>query len=224
VEAALQGKRFVSRRLTGIIPPDAEDRQDSDGFGSGDVPASSAAALPREMDIPRRHEVQFCANDECFLGGFAYFVEAALKAGKTAIVSATEPHRVSLLARLRAQGLDIGTAIGQRRYISVDCADMLAKLMAGGMPDRDRFLKVVPALLASAALANGSLPPIALCWEGMSLLWARGEVEGALRLEELGSEVVKMYDVEILCRYPSISLFSQEDARRIRAAHTAART
>jgi len=49
-------------------------------------------------------------------------------------------------------------------------------------------------------------------------------VEAAIRLEQLGSELVEMHDVEILCGYPSIGLFSAEDARRICAAHTAART
>jgi len=225
VEAALQGKRFVSRRLKGIVPAEAEETRAPVGLAGSDVLASSAAALPRERDITRRHEVQFYADDESLLNGFAHFIDTALKAGKTTIVVATEPHRAALLARLQARGLDVATAIGQGRYISVDCADMPAKLMVGGVPDRDRFLSVVPALLAAAApTAKGSPPPIALCGEGMSLLWARGAVEAAIRLEQLGSELVEMHDVEILCGYPSIGLFSAEDARRICAAHTAART
>lgn len=224
VEAALQGKRFVSRRLKGIVPAEAKETPAPIGLGGSDDLASSAASLPRKTDITRRHEVQFFADDECLLDGFAHFIETALKAGKTAIVSATEPHRAALFARLQAQGVDIVAAIAQGRYIAVDCADLLARLTADGLPDRDQLLRVVRALLASMAPGQASPPPIALCGEGTSLLWARGEIEAALRLEQLCSELVEMYDLEMLCAFPSISLFSEEDARRICAAHTAART
>ena len=44
-------------------------------------------------------------------------MEAALEAGNAVIVIATEPHRTSLIQRLRAHGADVVTAIEQRRYI-----------------------------------------------------------------------------------------------------------
>ena len=60
---------------------------------------------------------------------FTQFIGAALKAGNAAIVVATESHRDSLLPRLQAYGLDIGAAIEQGRYISLDAADTLSTFM-----------------------------------------------------------------------------------------------
>ena len=51
------------------------------------------------------------------------------------IVVATESHRDGLLPRLQAYGLDIGAAIEQGRYISLDAAETLSKFMVNGLPD-----------------------------------------------------------------------------------------
>ena len=59
------------------------------------------------------------------------------------IVVATESHRDSLLPRLQAHGLDIGAAIKQGRYISLDAADTLSTFMVNDQPDPVRFLKVL---------------------------------------------------------------------------------
>ena len=48
------------------------------------------------------------------------FIAAALNAGNAVIVVAIESHHDSLLLRLQAHGLDIGAAIEQGRYISLD--------------------------------------------------------------------------------------------------------
>ena len=72
------------------------------------------------MEITHRHEVGFYSDDASLLDGFTQFIGAALKSGSAVIVIATESHRDSLLLRLQAHGLDIGAAIEQGRYISLD--------------------------------------------------------------------------------------------------------
>ena len=57
------------------------------------------------------------------------------------IVVATESHRDRLLPRLQAHGLDIGAAIEQGRYISLDAADALSTFMVNDQPDPVRFSK-----------------------------------------------------------------------------------
>ena len=51
------------------------------------------------------------------------------------IVVATESHRDSLLPRLQADGVDIGAAIEEGRYISLDAADALSTFMVNDLPD-----------------------------------------------------------------------------------------
>jgi len=228
VEAALQGKRFVSRRLKGIVPVEANETPAPAVLAGSDVLASSAAALPRRMDITHRHEVQFYADDESRVRGFMHFIAAALKAGNSAIVLATESHRNALFTSLRMQGLDIAAAIEQGRYISVDNGEILGSFMVGGLPDRDRFLGVIGDLVTSAAThARGPHPHVVLCGECAPLLWARGEGEAAVRLEQLASEAAEVHDVAILCGYRSKRFYSEEDNdifRRVCAQHSVVHT
>jgi hypothetical protein len=90
----------------------------------------------------RKHQrpKAFEANDRCLLDDLTQFVGAALKAGNTAIVVATESHRDNLLTRVQAYGSDIGAGIEQGRYISLDAADTLSTFMLNGRPIQFYFL------------------------------------------------------------------------------------
>lgn len=149
----------------------------------------------------------------------------ALRAGNAVIVVATESHRESLLPRLRAQGLDIGAAVDGGRYISLDAADTLSTFMINDLPDPARFFKIVGDLMVSAAkAAKGEHPRVAACGECAALLWGQGNVEAAIREEQLWNEIAKTYDVNILCGYPPRNFQSEEDShifRRICAEHSA---
>jgi hypothetical protein len=104
---------------------------------------------------------------------------------------------------LQAQGLDIGAAIEQGRYISLDAADTLSTFMINEMPDPVRFLEAAGNLIMAAAKsAKGEHPRVAVCGECEPPLWTLGMGEAAIRLEQLWDEIAKTYDVDILCGYP----------------------
>ena len=108
------------------------------------------------------------------------------EAGNAAVVVATESHRNSLLLRLQAHGLDIAAAIEQGRYIALDAADALSTFMINGMPDPVRFLKVFGDLIVTAAkAAKGEQARVAVFGEVCHLLWAQGNAEAAIQVEEL---------------------------------------
>jgi DNA-binding NarL/FixJ family response regulator len=200
VKAVLRGEKFVGSRFAG-----------QGFFATSDVQASGSTrddkilrALQRQdAQIARRHEAGFYSDDASLLDGFTQFVGAALKAGNSAIVVATESHRDGLLPRLQAYGLDIGAAIEQGRYISLDAAEMLSTCMVNGMPDPIRFFNVADDLLLNAAkAAKGENPRVMVCGEGVALLWVHGNPEAAIRLEHLWNEILKSYDVDVFCGYP----------------------
>ena len=200
VKAVLRGGRFVGSRFVG-----------HDFFATSDVQAPGNArgdkilrALQgQDVQIAGRHEAGFYSDDASLLDGFTQFVGAALKAGDSAIVVATESHRGSLPPRLRAEGLDIAAAIEQGRYISLDAAETLSTFMVDGMPDPVRFFNVADDLLLNAAkAAKGETSRVAACGEGAPLLWVQGNPEAAIRLEHLWNEIVKSYDVDVFCGYP----------------------
>ena len=198
LEAVLQGKQFVSANLTDSASGDAEIKRIAEDHHR------KRLGLPLVSRVEtRHHEVGFYSDDASLLNGFTHFIEAALKAGSAVIVVATEVHRGSLLQRLQANGLDMGTTIEQGRYISLDAAETLSTLMTNDRPDPVRFEKVVGDLvMAAAKAAIGTRPHVAACGECAPLLWSQGNVDAAIRVEHLWDEIARRYDVDILCGYP----------------------
>jgi DNA-binding NarL/FixJ family response regulator len=222
VESVLKGKRFVSASLAGNYLTDSKDVHTADHSSGGVV-------LPfptQNVSMARRHEAGFYSDDERFLDDLTQFIGAALKAGNAAIVVATKSRRDSLLPRLQTYGgLDMRAAIEQSRYIALDAADALPTFMRRGMPDSVRFLKVLGNLIATAAeAAKGEQARVAIFGEMCHLLWAQGNAEAAIQLEKLGNQLVKTYDVDILCGYSLSSVQGGMDRRvfeRICAEHSA---
>jgi DNA-binding NarL/FixJ family response regulator len=217
VEAVFQGKRYISSRLKGCTSADTEDTQASDRLGRGDSLAwPSAPALLRTTEIIHGHEAQFYSHDAVFLESVTHVIGAALKTGNVAIVIATKPHRDGLLQGLKAQGVDVDAAIQQGAYVSLDAAETLSTFMVNGWPDADRFLEGFRNLIHSASnAAKAEHPRVAICGEGVALLWAEGKREEAIRLEQLCNILAETYRVDILCAYP-FSLLIQEDEHAFR--------
>ena len=221
VAAVLKGKRFVSASLAGNDLTDLKDEHTAD-HNSGEVVLPFPA---QNVRIARRHEAGFYSDDRFVLDDLTQVIGAALKAGNATIVVATESHRDSLLPRLHAEGLDISAAIEQGRYIALDAADALPTFMFSGLPDPVRFTKVLGDLVATAAkAANREQPRVAIFGEMCHLLWAQGNAEAAIQVEKFGNQLVKTYDVDILCGYSLSSVRGGMDShifQRICAEHSA---
>jgi DNA-binding NarL/FixJ family response regulator len=222
VDAVLKGKRFVSASLAAHGLNGLPDQQTGIRFHRDNVVTFTQ---PRDVESTRRHEALFYSDDACFLDGLTQVIGAALKARNSVIVLTTESHRDSLLPRLHAHGVDISAAIEQGRYLYLDAADMLSTFMVNGLPDPVRFLKIAGDLLLTAAkAAKGEHPRVAACGECAPLLWAQGNTEAAIRLEQLWDKAGKKYDQDILCGYSLASFQSGIGSHvfeKICAEHTA---
>jgi DNA-binding NarL/FixJ family response regulator len=198
VEAVLQDKQFVSEGVKGYDPEEARDRS-----FPAEVPPPDAHSGSRKTEITHCHEVEFYSDEELLLERFGRFVAAALKAGKAAIVIATERHRAGLVQKLQVHGVDVPAAIEAGRYIPLSVADTLSNFMVEDKLDPIRFAKVASDLLSRAAkTVNGEYRRVTACGECAPELWAKGMAEAAIRLEQQWDEVAKTYGVNILCAYP----------------------
>jgi DNA-binding NarL/FixJ family response regulator len=202
IEAVLRGEQFVSSTL--------RDQKLTDAL--------------REK-APHRHEVLFYSDDMVLLDRLVRFVAAALKTGDLAIVVATESHRDRLVQRLKMEGLGVDAAIKEGRYIPIDAVSTLPIFMVNDMPDSARFLEIVGGLIEDAAKAGKrEHPRVAVFGEWVSLLLTQGNAEAAVRLEQLGNQLARTYEVDILCGYPVSSFHGEEDEhvfQSICAEHTA---
>jgi DNA-binding NarL/FixJ family response regulator len=197
VSAVLRRERFVGRRFSGHDFVGASEAMASEEFR-----IKSALALQRNIEVAHRHNVGFYSDDAGLLDDATQFIGAALTAGSSAVVVATEPHRNSLLLRLQGHGSDIAEAIEQGRYIAVDAADALSTFMIHGMLDPVRYLNLFRDVIVRAAkAAKGEQARVAVFGEGVHLLWAQGNAEAAIQVEGICNQLAKAYDVDILCGY-----------------------
>ncbi|MBZ5664424.1 MAG: MEDS domain-containing protein [Acidobacteriia bacterium] len=152
------------------------------------------------------HTVRFYADDSFLLDELSRFIGSALVAGDAAIVIATKAHRDALTHRLHSRGFDVSRAIEQGRYIALDAAETLAEFMLDGWPDAALFTQTIGGLQTVAAAAlDGRNPHIAAFGEMVALLWAQGNPEAAIRLEQLWNDAAQVYPMSLWCAYPMSS-------------------
>jgi DNA-binding NarL/FixJ family response regulator len=206
VDAVCQGGQFVSSGISGHGCNEATDLQVRD---SRMAEAFPSLALKKGA-IERSHSAEFYSDDSSFVVGFARFIETALNAGNTVIAVVTESHLNSLCQTLQARGSNLGAAIEQQRFIGLDVADILSTFMLNDLPDPVRFFKVVGDLIASQA-AGVENTRVAICGECGSTLWAQGNADGAIQVEQLCNQLTKRYGMNVLCGFSLSSFYREED-------------
>jgi PAS domain S-box-containing protein len=180
------------------------------------------APLPDpERSKARGHSVQFYEDDAFLLHGLSAFIGGAVAAGESALVVATEAHRDGLAKRLAKQGIDLSRP--QSRVVVLDAAETLDKFMVDGSPDPSRFDEVVGGLVQRLAQGNGTPHRVAAFGEMVALLWAAGNTEAAIKLEQLWNRLAERYAFQLHCAYP-LNLFKQaadtEAVAKICAEHS----
>ena len=151
----------------------------------------------------RAHAVQFYEHDAFLIELLSRFVGASLVTGDAAIVIATPRHRDALAERLRLRGFDLTIPRGQRRYVPLDAVATLARFMRGGLPDAVLFNELMgPVVEDVRDAARGGRGRIAAFGEMVALLWADGNIEAALQLEELWNRLAEVYSFSLCCAYP----------------------
>jgi PAS domain S-box-containing protein len=171
------------------------------------------------------HTVQFYAEDQSLITALTRLVSTALGTGSSAIVIATKPHREALSRALQARGLDATTPVRQGRFILLDAAETLAKFTVDGSPDAALFTELIGGCLAQAqAASHGGNSRVVAFGEMVSLLWAQGKPDAAIRLEQLWNDLAKTHSFSLRCAYPIGTFARAEDSEpflKICAEHSA---
>jgi DNA-binding NarL/FixJ family response regulator len=159
---------------------------------------------------------------------FARFVADALCDGRAVIGCLSSSERSQALrARIAAlaPGLDLDLLIDSGRYTCVSVADLLAGLLVDGRIDDSRFYdQAIPMLLRAAQAASSADGTRGISGFGDTTreLWRAGQIEAAIRLEQLWDEMSRTFNLDLLCGYPLVA----DDARTaafdaLCAAHSA---
>ena len=196
LEAIIRGGRFVSGGLERIA--------------RGDSLAS------------HRHDVVFCSSDAVLIGAFSRFIAGALHEGSAVVGVVTAAHERSLQSSLEASGVDVALAIRHERYLPVNVSELLAKATVNGCPEPLRYLDAAGDLLTDVTRrATDHHARVAVCGEGVSILWSQGHIEAAIQLEHLWDKIAMTRQMNMLCTYPLAARDESVPAvRRLCAEHT----
>src|SRR5438270_967768 len=163
----------------------------------GTIRAVALPVRPRTATEPR-HFVEFYDNETDLVDGVARFLGDGLTDGEVAIVVATPDHRAAIDTAMGASGIDLLTSHAEGRYLAVDADDLMLTFIRDGRPEAGQFHTAVGGLIARVRRQGR---PVRVFGEMVALLWAEGQVTGAIELEELWNELGAKNDFLLLCVY-----------------------
>jgi CheY-like chemotaxis protein len=154
------------------------------------------------------HAMQLHGDLESFLDGLAAFFDLALRRGDATCVIATEDVREGVGSRLRAAGWDIGGPSGHKRYLAVDAADAVNRVIRNGMPDINVVAEIASELdQYRREVGDGPSPRLTLFGNLAGSLMANGNPMAAIALENHWNALTRDLPFFTLCGY-STSCFN----------------
>ena len=159
-----------------------------------------------------KHAVQVYADDDFLLEVLGRYVAEALGAGNAAVVIATSPHWTGLERRLQALGIDRRKALDEGRYIFLDAREILTRIASAGILHESKFAELIDGVLQDVRNASGAQPRhVVIFGEVVALLWAEGNREQAIHLEQLWNRLAQKNRFSLLCAYPASSFDGDPD-------------
>jgi signal transduction histidine kinase len=181
---------------------------------------STVAASRMAAPMNDGHLVQYYEKEGFLYDRVTDFMSDGLRGSDAAVLIATRAHRDGVESRLFRKGVDLTQLTAGGRYHALDAQDTLSRFMVDGTPDPVRFANAVGPVIRSAR--SGDRRVLAF-GEMVALLWAEGNREAAIRLEELWNDLARRETFALLCAYPMSHFDEAEHAKpfaEINAAHT----
>jgi MEDS: MEthanogen/methylotroph, DcmR Sensory domain len=147
------------------------------------------------------HIVQLYQDQDFLDRAVCRFAGAAVANGEGLLLASTPDHWDAFCPILEAEGVDVEAAQDRGQLTVIDADECLFRFMRGGMPDRETFLGLAADIVGQAR-AEGHYPRVRWWGEMVNVLWARGNVEASMELEDLFDQyVAKGDDVAIACSF-----------------------
>ena len=168
--------------------------------------------------LPFEHVCQLFDSDESRADAVAAFVAAGLRSGDYVIAVARPGTWAAVAARLEAAGFSVQDETAQGRLAVSDAHATLAQICPRGRLNPFAFNELIGAAVRPAAGRR-----IRGWGEMVDILAGRGDLEGALELEELWNRVGEMVPFTLMCSYTAAHFVPASAHRGLRAlclAHT----
>ena len=146
------------------------------------------------------HAVLFYDDATHAVDRLADYAAEGLTRGEAVVAVLTPAHTDALAIALRLRRIEADVARGEGRLVLLDAATTLGTFLVDGTPDRVLLAAGVGAVVGGLA---GGGRRVRVAGEMVALLWADGEVAGALALETAWNEMADDLGYALLCPYPS---------------------
>ena len=173
------------------------------GMDGASIDRGTAAAA-------RRHAVQFYEGEEFLHRAVAEHLAGALAEGGQAVAIAARDRHESLLGALEARGIRTSSRISAGELCLLDAEELLSELTDSGGLSWQRLEALVAPIL-DRGRANAS-PGTRAYGEMVDILWARGQKDDALALEEMWNRLAGERDLSLLCAYAMGNFSTAGDA------------
>ena len=149
------------------------------------------------------HAVHFYEDDVDLTAHIMAYIDSGMSAGSSVIVIARAP----FLEQLKHRWLPLHAD----RFISLDAAETLSKLLRNGRLDRERFMRIVGTLVTEVAARTRH---VYIFGEMVAILWGDQKYDAALELEELWNELGSRVPMTLLFAYPAAAFEENQIGHR----------
>lgn len=151
------------------------------------------AVLDRRHD-DLHHTVHFYEHEHELVASVTRYLSDGIRRGEVAIVIATAEHRAAFGEELARLGL------ADAPLIALDAAETLAGFMIDGRVDAASFEATVGAFVRDRSKSGETVRAFG---EMVALLWAEGNVTGAIELEDAWNGLLRDVSFSLYCAYPT---------------------
>jgi PAS domain S-box-containing protein len=173
--------------------------------------AAADSESNKRSPVMHDHIVQFYESEGRLSEAVTRFIEGGLERGNSIVTIATPEHHRAFTRSLRMRGRDLESAIRNGQLTQLDAEETLSKFMPGSVPDEKLFIENIGSIVTTAQTRRKDLAVLAY-GEMVDILWRKGQLEAAIRLEELWNDLVRTHSFTLFCAY-TINGFYKESHR-----------
>src|SRR6476661_2124001 len=178
---------------------------------------ANSASRRRRTELARElaghgHSAQFYEDDRYLIETVVDFFAAGLVDGQCAVAFVSRGHGEMITAGLHEKGFDVDRTRTNGQLILLDVHELLASFMVGTTPDAARFRHALEGVLGShTRFGDGARErrPVLAFSELVDVLCRQGNIDAAIRVEELWNELAESYTFAMLCAY-DLGTFSED--------------
>jgi hypothetical protein len=146
------------------------------------------------------HIAQVYQDDGFLVDAVSLFIAEGLRKQEAVIIIAAQAHWDLFGRRLQANGHDWQAARSSGQLTILDAHETLALFMQEGLPDWKKFKAAISGVIEEIQVQDKHIK-IRAYGEMVNILWRKGNLQGAIRLEELWNDFMKLYSFSLFCAY-----------------------